>query len=588
MTLTKPKFQARTIDLSQQLELEKMGINPLLARILAARPKARGASWQQILEPKLANLSNPSHMQDMDRASERLAQAIVNQEVIGIETDHDCDGQTAHAVIYHNLVKHFQHSPDLIRSYIGHRLQEGYGLSAKVAARILADKPRPTLIITADNGSSDEPRIAMLRSEGIDVIVSDHHQLPIAGPPASAYACLNPTRSDCEYGDPYIAGCMVAWLLMSVTRLRLIELGYLPSTAPKLSDSLDYVALGTIADCVSMAQSINNRIVVSYGLELINAAVKPCWQALKLQLKQQLKSLDLGFKVGPLLNSDGRLDSALGSVSFLLAKDLDEANNWIQHLQEQNAARKLIQARVTNLAHVEAIKQVEAGKFGICVFMQEGHAGVHGISASRLKDYYGRPTVLLAPKSHEEGVITGSVRGIANFDVGRAISWLMTEHPGLLIAGGGHHGAGGVSLLHSNYQRFAESFEQAVRQQLELADIGPVLLTDGVIQPEWLELENTRMLAKLEPFGREFEFPSFELTARLANFRVIGDGTHARVELVYASRKIGGVWFGFRANSDAPIPVHIGREVRACVSLQVSDFGGVSRTELLIDHMLEV
>lgn len=583
-----PKIKTRTPDPAREQAAIDQGLHPLLARILASRPHPDNTELLEMLAPKLSCLESPLNMADMQVASSRLATAIINREVIGIETDHDCDGQTSHAVLFYNLIHKFNHPQDLLRSYIGHRLTEGYGLSSKVAERILGDQPRPTLVITADNGSADEPRIAQLAAAGIDVIVTDHHQLPIAGPPKSAIACLNPTRTDCNYSDPYIAGCMVAWLLMAATRMELIKRGFLSESAPKLTDSLDFVAVGTVADCVSMARSQNNRAIVTYGLKLINSGIKPCWRAIKPLVKGQISAEDLGFKVGPLLNSDGRLASAFGSVSFLLAEDEVTAQQWVAYLQEQNTVRKSIQGSVTAQGMLQAAQQTQDGLFGLCIFLPDGHAGVHGISASRIKDSFGRPTVFLAPKVGEEQVLTGSIRGIEGFHVGNAIQWIIKRQPGLLIAGGGHAGAGGVTVAREDYAQFAKLFEQAVREQLVSSALGPVIWTDGELPIESLSVEMLAYLTKLEPFGREFEAPVFQLRGVLNNLRVIGDGTHARVELMLGQKCVSGVWFGFRQHADVPLPVQVGDQVDCVFALQANDFGGVKRCELQVKYMLVI
>jgi single-stranded-DNA-specific exonuclease len=576
ISLPIPKIKARKIDLEVEKQAQLHGLHPLLARIIASRPKPNNYDIQQQLDPKLGSLDHPLTMRDMEKASIRLATAIIDKEVIGIETDHDCDGQTSHAVLYDALLNKFKVAPNLIRSYIGHRLTEGYGLSAKVAQRILEDQPRPSLLITADNGSADEARIALLKTVGIDVIVTDHHQLPLAGPPVSAYACINPTRNDCDYPDPYIAGCMVAWLLMVATRIELIKRGYLNSDAPKLTDSLDFVAVGTVADCVSMARSYNNRAIVTYGLKLINAGRRPCWRAIKVLTKGVVSAEDLGFKVGPLLNSDGRLASAFGSVSFLLAGDDPEAQQWIGYLQEQNQIRKGIQNSITQQGIKIAVEQTRLERFSLCIFLAGGHAGVHGISASRIKESFGRPTVFLAPKQGEDGILTGSIRSIEGFHVGNALEWIMQQDPTVLIAGGGHAGAGGVTLRSDNYERFTQLFETAAQQQLVSEALGPVVWTDGELTLDDFNIATLDMLTQLEPFGREFEAPVFEVTAVLESFRTIGDGSHARLELRVGQQRINGVWFSFQSTAA------VGDTVRCAFSLKGNDFGGIRRCEIQV------
>ncbi len=587
MTIQTPKLkiQRRTPNAQVQQRALEQGLHPLLARIIASRPQPEQIDFAQLINPKLSVLDHPLRMRDMQKAAQRVAQAIMQGEVIGIETDHDCDGQTSHAVLFYNLIERFKHPAHLVRSYIGHRLTEGYGLSMKVAQRILQDETRPSLIITADNGSADEERIALLAANNIQVIVTDHHQLPIAGAPASAFACLNPTRVDCEFPDPYIAGCMVAWLLMAATRLELISQGYLSADAAKLTDSLDFVAVGTVADCVSMARSINNRAIVNYGLKLINQGLRPCWRAAQKLSKEPLTATDLGFKIGPLLNSDGRLASAFGSVSFLLADDDTEAEQWIAYLQEQNQQRKSIQNTITQQGMVIAAEQTALNRFSLCIFLAQGHSGVHGISASRIKESFGRPTVFLAPKQGEENIVTGSIRGIEGFHVGNAIQWIITQTPELLIAGGGHAGAGGVTLHMDKLPAFSAQFELAVQQQMQLADLGPVLLTDGELPADWLNINTLDLLAQLEPFGREFDAPVFEATATLEGLRPIGDGTHARLSLVIAGKRLNGVWFGFRNSAQDPIEYQTGQNVHCMFTLQSNNFSGERRCEVQIVYL---
>ena len=584
--LPKPKIIARPVNQAVQQKAESLGLSVLLARVIAGRPIPEDMAIENMLSPKLSNLSSPFLMADMKKAADRVSDAVIQGEYIGLETDHDCDGQTSHAVLHHCLLNHFCVPKEKICSYIGHRMLEGYGLSDKVADRILKSDVKPSLVITADNGSCDEPRIQRLKLDGIETIVTDHHHIPSEGIPKSAFACLNPTREDCDYPDPYIAGCMVAWLLMAATRQALIEKDYLPKDAPKLTDTLDYVAVGTVADCVSMAKSENNRIMVSFGLKQIQEGTKPCWRAIQQLVRHKtITTEDLGFVIGPLLNSDGRLGTALGSVSFLLAETEEEASQWVETLQLQNQERKAIQKRITN----QGISQVLGSDFkrlySICLFLEDGHAGVHGISASRIKDLFGRPTVFFAPKLNATETITGSIRGIANFHVKSALSYIDKKQSGLLIAFGGHEGAGGVTLLRKNFEQFKKYFEAAAKEVLSTAELGPVLYTDGFLKANELQMPTFKMLSTLGPYGREFEAPIFQAECVVNDIQFVGDGTHAKLRLKYEQRIVSGIWFNAKKEKSSSMPCEVGDNVLIAFSMMLNQFGGFERIELQINTL---
>ncbi|BBI48219.1 hypothetical protein HORIV_06400 [Vreelandella olivaria] len=218
-------LEPRPVDEALYARAQAEGLSELQARLLASRLPGYSGELLPLISPSLRYLAHPEKLADGRRAAERIAQAVTEGEAIGILTDYDVDGITSHVVIRRTLVELFGVPEGKLHSLIGHRIHDGYGISLPLVERTLAQKPFPTLVITADCGSSDEPRIARLKAAGIDVVVSDHHALPIEGPPASAYACVNPTRDDCDYPDKTIAGCMVAWLLMSLARGVLIEWG---------------------------------------------------------------------------------------------------------------------------------------------------------------------------------------------------------------------------------------------------------------------------------------------------------------------------------------------------------------------------
>lgn len=582
--LPSPKIKRRHIDEKRHLQALEAGLDPVLAKIIAGRAFLENESPQELLAPKLKTLDSPNTLADMDKAVLRLIQALDNNEVIGIETDHDCDGQTSHAVLYCALTEFLAHPVDKIRSYIGHRLKEGYGLSPALIKRILADEPRPSLIITADNGSSDEAQIAILKQEGIDVIVTDHHEIPVEGIPLSAFAVINPTRVDSLYPDKCIAGCMVAWLLMAATRQRLVV--ERAKTIPSLGACLDFVAVGTIADCVSIARSRNNRAVVSYGMKLIQQGLRPCWRALLPIVSTPLSSEDLGFKIGPLLNSDGRLSSAFGSVSFLLAKDDTEAKHWVEYLQGQNVERKSIQERITRLSMQQALTQYGEGKIGLCVFLEEGHAGVHGISASRVKDAFGRPVIIFCPKAEEPDLLTGSARSIDGVHLRDVLQEISNIDSQLIERFGGHAGAAGLTIRRKNLAQFKVMFEQVLQAYVRAEVVGPVIWTDGELPMRQLDLSFTeKLVSQLEPFGREFEPPLFEACGKILSLTLMGQTkVHARVGVAIEDLWFEAVWFNCK-EPEEPMPIAIGDEVKFVFSPKLQTYRGERKLNCQIMHL---
>ncbi|MGH8240097.1 MAG: DHH family phosphoesterase, partial [Steroidobacteraceae bacterium] len=226
------------------------------------------------------------------------------------------DGLGAHAAFRIALIEMFGHPVARLRSYIGHRLTEGYGLTSALMARILADAPRVSVLVTADCGSSDEPRIGRLKAAGIDVLVTDHHEVPGGQAPPSSYACVNPQRVDCRYADKAVAGGMVLWLLLKSVHEVLGEAGHGRSSGAQLDGLLDFVACSTVADCVSLA-SRNNRAVVRAGLALMNGAPRPCWKAFaQLNETAVFTAQTIAYGIAPRINARTRLSDPFAALHY--------------------------------------------------------------------------------------------------------------------------------------------------------------------------------------------------------------------------------------------------------------------------------
>lgn len=582
----KPRLLPRPRNEALYARARAEGLSELQARVLAGRLADYAGELAPLTQPSLRYLEHPERLADSRRAAERIATAVTEGEHIGILTDYDVDGITSHVVIRRTLVELFGVPESRLHSLIGHRIHDGYGISLPLVERTLGLSPRPRLVITADCGSSDEPRIARLKAAGIDVVVSDHHALPLEGPPPSAYAVVNPTRSDCDYPDATIAGCMVAWLVMSLTRSVLIEWEAIPQATPKLSAWLSYVALGTVADCVSLGASPANRAVVSHGLTLINRMEAACWRAMKVRLGEDsvpFSAETLAFQMGPRINARSRLDDPYAALHYMLAADDATALRHLQTLDEDNESRKAIERDMAEEAQALALPQLEAGVPVLVVYLEGGHPGVQGIVASRLVQAFGRPALVLTPAA-ERGMLTGSGRSIDALHLRDALQRAFELAPDALPRFGGHRGAAGVGVPVDQLEAFRRALQQAVEEQLQDMELFPHLFTDGALQPGQFQLATLQELESLGPYGREFDAPLFEGEFLIESLRPVGaDGTHLSLTLSAGAVSLRAIWF--RALTPGELPAFgLGETLRCAYRLSRNRWRGQESLQLLIEH----
>ncbi|MGM0982820.1 MAG: single-stranded-DNA-specific exonuclease RecJ [Pseudomonadota bacterium] len=582
----RPRIQPRPRDEALHARAREEGLTELQARVLAGRLAGYQGELAPLVSPSLRHLAHPEKLADARRAAERIAQAVVDGEHIGILTDYDVDGITSHVVIRRTLVELFGVPEARLHSLIGHRIHDGYGISLPLVERTLALSPRPNLVITADCGSSDEPRIARLKAAGIEVVVSDHHALPQEGPPSSAYAVVNPTRDDCTYPDPTIAGCMVAWLTMSLARQVLIEWGALPEATPKLSPWLSYVALGTVADCVSLGGSAANRAVVTHGLALINRMEAACWRAMAERLGSDSVPFDaetLAFQMGPRINARSRLDDPYAALHFMLAEQDHVAQRYLEVLDQDNQSRKAIEADMAEEAKALALPALTADEPAIVVFLEDGHPGVQGIVASRLVQAFGRPALVLTPAA-APGMLTGSGRSIEALHLRDALQRTFALAPEALPRFGGHRGAAGVGVPREHLAAFRAAFLQAVGEQLGDTELRPRIFTDGELLPQQLGLATLDELERLGPYGREFDAPLFQGEFLVEALRPVGaDGSHLMLELSSGTASLKAIWF--RALTPGEVPAFgVGDRLRCAYKLNRNRWRGRESLQLMIEH----
>lgn len=560
------------------------GLSPLQARVVAGRVSKLDAPPDEIVRPRLASLNDPALLADAALASGRLAQAVARGERIGILTDYDVDGITSHAIIFEALNRYFGVPAGRIQHHIGHRIKDGYGVSEALAGRLLAQDHLPDVVITADCGSSDEPRLHSLAAAGIDVIVTDHHQIPAEGIPRSAFAVLNPTRADCSFPDRTVAGCMVSWLFMCETRRRLLEAGVLGADAPRLGSLLDFVALGTVADAVSLFGA-GNRAVVLRGLKEMNRLKRPCWRALARLLERSggFTVQDLGFQIGPRINARGRMADPYAALHFVLADDDEKAMRYLAQLDADNKDRRATEATMLESAIRMGAAQLDAGARALVVYSPDYHAGVQGIVASRLVDRFGCPAVVMSP-ARDEGQLSGSARSVKGFDIRAALQDVQDASPGLMRRFGGHAGAAGLSIEHSKLEEFAGRLAERVALELAAEELGPVVFTDGALAPEDFSVRTVDELEALAPYGREFESPLFEGEFSGRRLRRVGaDGTHLSMELVNGRKQLRAIWFRAMSDMDDDIPVREGESMKVAFRLGRDDYRGGKAVQMIVE-----
>ncbi|MCD6390026.1 MAG: single-stranded-DNA-specific exonuclease RecJ [Desulfobulbaceae bacterium] len=577
------KIKQRQIFSQVFRKAEELGLSNLACRIVAGRVHD-SAGLEKIIRPSLSYLHHPEGLKNCDRAADRLICAISSDERIGIITDYDVDGITSHLVLLESLV-FFQVNPERIDHFIGHRLEDGYGISDNLTRRILENNELPGLIVTADCGSSDEENISRLQRAGIDVIVTDHHAIPENGVPSSAYAVINPMQQDCSYPDKTISGCMVSWLLMCLVRNRLIKSGRLGPDILKLTFLLDFVALSTVADAVSLA-SPANRALINSGLQMMNTLARPCWRAVKRLSgkKRELFSVDdLGFQIGPRINARSRMADPYGAFHFLSAEDDQGADRWLAVLEQDNQERKKIEQEMLQKALIQAEK-VAGENATIVVADDTFHAGVQGIVASRLVDLYGRPTVVFSPGRDPEKY-SGSARTVDGIHVQQALQFVHTHDSGLMLSFGGHRGAAGMRIRRDRLGEFREIFEQAVRIQAGERKLGPVVMTDGGLDFSEMSLETLAEIENLAPFGREFENPAFEGVFTVERLRPVGaDPIHLSLGLSGRGRIFQAIWFRALERAGDPLPFHKGDQVQCVYRLSENKFRGKTTLQLIVQY----
>jgi single-stranded-DNA-specific exonuclease len=461
----------------------------------------------------------------MDKAVNRILQAFQNSEKILVFGDYDVDGTSAVACLYQFLKKQYEK----VEFYIPHRYKEGYGVSQ--AGIDYANEAGYSLVISLDCGIKSIELIQYAKELGIDFIVCDHHLPDTELPPA--IAILNPKQPDCSYPYKELCGCGVGFKLICA----LAETLRLPPE--DAYQYLDLVATAIAADIVSMAGE--NRVLAYYGLKKANEAPNHGIRALSILsgLKSTILINNLVFIIAPRVNAAGRMDDARKAVQLFVSQSLEEAMHWAEQLHADNSNRKEADTNITE----EALALIEndavlINRRSTVLFQPHWHKGVVGIVASRLIDYYYRPTIVLT-KSGD--YVAGSARSVAGFNVYEAIH----QCKDLLLGYGGHFHAAGMTLEPDKVDAFCQKFEEVVEASLHPDLMVPELLIDAEIQLKDITQPFYNIICQMEPFGPDNLRPLF-ITRGVYNtgWSKVVKEKHLRFVVKQGSTTITGIGFG--------------------------------------------
>ena len=484
---------------------QRLGTPELLARVLAGRSIEADAA-ETYLDPTVKNLMpDPSVLTGMEAAVERLADAVTRAEKIAIFGDYDVDGATSAALLARFLrqcgLDPIVHIPD--------RIFEGYGPNVD-AIRSFADKGA-SLLITVDCGTTSNVTLLEAAKLGLDVVVLDHHQADEQLP--AAVAIVNPNRADDLSGLGYLAAVGIVFMtLVALTReLRRRDFFTAARPAPDLLSMLDLVALGTVADVVPLTGL--NRAFVAKGLIALRRRERVGLTALMdvARLNGPPEAFHLGFLLGPRINAGGRIGRADLGARLMLEDDPIEAGRIATELDRLNGERRLIEAAALEQADAEAMAALGLEEKGaVVVTAQQGwHPGVVGLVAARLKERYGRPAFAIALEPGGTG--TGSGRSIAGVDLGRAVRQAVRD--GMLLKGGGHAMAAGITLRKDALGAFRAFMEETLGGAVEAARRDRSLMIDGAVSAGGVTPALCAMLAKAGPYGAGNPEPVLALPA---------------------------------------------------------------------------
>ena len=560
-------------EIQSRLETE-LNISSVTARMLVVRGIQTAEEARAFVRPSLDKLHDPFLMKDMDKAVERLHQAITQGEKILIYGDYDVDGTTAVALMYRflqNLASNLSPLTFNLDYYIPDRYTEGYGVSTQGID--YAAEQGCKLVITLDCGIKAVEKIAYAAEKGIDVIVCDHHTPGDTLP--QAVAVLNMKRSDCPYPYKDLSGCGVGFKLAQAYTQR-YDLPF-----ENLIPLLQLLAMSIASDIVPIQGE--NRILASFGIRQLNAEPFTGLSAIMSVASIEQKKLtisDLVYKIGPRINACGRMKSGRDAVQLLITDDATFAKKQAEEVNQHNNDRKDFDTETTK----EALQILQddptfANRCSTVVYAPHWHKGVVGIVASRLTETYYRPTIVLT--AGEDGIISGSARSVGGFDIYSAID---SCHD-LLTNFGGHKYAAGLSMNIKDLPEFQKRFETYVAAHILPDQQQPTLHIEAELQLGDITPSFYSVLRHLEPFGPGNPRPLF-ISRHLINHRdtrAVGKNReHLRLDVTDRQYAITGIAFG---KADMEIHLRSGLPVDICYELEENTFNNRTTIQMMVQDI---
>ncbi|WP_224484821.1 single-stranded-DNA-specific exonuclease RecJ [Robertkochia aurantiaca] len=504
---------------------EALSVDELTASLLVQRDITTFSEARAFFRPSLDAIHDPFLMRDMDKAVDRIEEAISAGENILIYGDYDVDGTTAVSLVYSYLRGRYEQ----VATYIPDRYEEGYGVSYQ-GIDFACDNDI-SLIIALDCGIKAIDKVKYAKEKGVDFIICDHHRPGKEIP--QAVAVLDPKRDDCDYPYDELCGCGVGFKLIQALHYRQGK------GLDELLPYLDLVATAIAADIVPITSE--NRVLTYYGLQVINENPRPGLKALMGEVNKKMTVTDLVFIIAPRINAAGRMKHGQHAVNLLTETDINMAVAFAGEIENFNQDRRDLDQQIT----LEALDQIkgnrEEERFTTVVYNELWHKGVIGIVASRLTETYYRPTLVFTKSGNKLAASARSVKGFDVYDALEACQECIEQF-------GGHKYAAGLTLLEEQYQAFKDRFEQVVSSTIDKRLLTPELTIDCELPLAAITPKFYRILKQFAPFGPGNAMPVFmahDLTDSGYAKQVGKEGDHLKAQVSqYGSASFGAIGFG--------------------------------------------